>query len=133
MDTSEDLFSKYSSYIGPNKLSKSYLDRVFMDSTDESSLINRCETGSKLSCSEAIAVDEKISCSFPAHMQNIDDLYCILILEDHQPVALDKRQTGEEAAISGNGDGISNWIHKLCIEATEGFVPEDDVDVLAFD
>ncbi|GKD65163.1 hypothetical protein Tco_1307271 [Tanacetum coccineum] len=48
MDISEDLFSKYSLYIGPNKLSKSSLDRVFMDSTNESSLMNRYEAGSKL-------------------------------------------------------------------------------------
>nr|GEY05561.1 hypothetical protein [Tanacetum cinerariifolium] len=31
-------------------------NEVFMDSTDESSLMNHCETGSKLSCSEAITV-----------------------------------------------------------------------------
>ncbi|GJY38164.1 hypothetical protein Tco_0424528 [Tanacetum coccineum] len=37
MDTSEDLFSKYSSYIGLNKLSNSSLNGVFMDSANESS------------------------------------------------------------------------------------------------
>ncbi|GJS26450.1 hypothetical protein Tco_0487070 [Tanacetum coccineum] len=45
MDMSEDLFSKYSSYIGPNKLSKSSLDGVFIDSANESSLMNRYEMG----------------------------------------------------------------------------------------
>nr|GEX41241.1 hypothetical protein [Tanacetum cinerariifolium] len=61
MDTSEDLISKYSSYIGPNKLSKSSLYRVLMDSADDSSLINRCKTGSRLSCSEAITDRESVA------------------------------------------------------------------------
>ncbi|GJZ43407.1 hypothetical protein Tco_0590662, partial [Tanacetum coccineum] len=56
MGISKDFFSKYSSYIGSNKLSNSSLDGVFIDFTDESLLRNHCETGSKLSCSEAIAV-----------------------------------------------------------------------------
>ncbi|GJR21382.1 hypothetical protein Tco_0969909 [Tanacetum coccineum] len=68
MDTSQDLFSKYSSYIGLNKLSKSSLDGVFIDSADESSLINYCETGSKLSYSETIAVS-----SFQDHLSHLLD------------------------------------------------------------
>ncbi|GKB90511.1 putative nucleotidyltransferase, ribonuclease H [Tanacetum coccineum] len=41
MDILEDLFSKYSSYIGPNKLSKSSLDGIFMNFANESSLMNQ--------------------------------------------------------------------------------------------
>ncbi|GKC76158.1 hypothetical protein Tco_1126932 [Tanacetum coccineum] len=55
MDTSGDLFSKYSSYIGLNKLSKPSFDGVEVDSVDESSLLKRFISGYEHMCSEAIA------------------------------------------------------------------------------
>nr|GEW28935.1 hypothetical protein [Tanacetum cinerariifolium] len=55
MDTSGDLFSKYSSYIGPNKLSKSSVKGMEVNYADESSLLKRFVSGSKQLCLEAIA------------------------------------------------------------------------------
>ncbi|GKB67894.1 hypothetical protein Tco_0929306 [Tanacetum coccineum] len=55
MDTSRDLFSKYSSYIGLNKLSKPSFDGVEVDSADESSLLKRFILGYEHMCLKAIA------------------------------------------------------------------------------
>ncbi|GJS32888.1 hypothetical protein Tco_0531270 [Tanacetum coccineum] len=91
MDTLEDLYSKYSSYIGLNKLSKSSLDGVLMDSADESSLMNHCEIGrpSSKSCLVRSFMVPKFRC---------ESLRCHN--HDSVEVALEGRQTGEEAAIS---------------------------------
>ncbi|GKE48558.1 hypothetical protein Tco_1479816, partial [Tanacetum coccineum] len=68
MDTSGDLFSKYSSYIVLNKLSKSAFDGIEEYAVDESSLMNWFGTGSELLCLEAIVVS-----SFQSHLDHLLD------------------------------------------------------------
>nr|GEX77176.1 putative zinc finger, CCHC-type [Tanacetum cinerariifolium] len=81
MDTSRDLFSKYSSYIGLDKLTKSSYDGIEVIFSDESPLLKRFVLGSKQLRSKPIA-DKLMYDSWKSrmelYMENRENGYLIL-------------------------------------------------------